>query len=152
MEKRKSKFLIYFFTLMAVEFPVIWFARDLASGFLVLAILGGGIAHFFLFIIGAALLNGVINKKFENEYNPILEAYKEDNDARKLLDSLKNMNNKPRSLMMHNVYNFTISTAYYELGEKYAALTALNNINTADGRLAREVVKQREKVSQLPDE
>ncbi len=152
MEGRKSKFLIYFFTLMAVEFPLIWFVRNLASGFFILAIIGGAILHFLLFIIGAALLNVFINKKFENEYNPILEAYKEDNDAEKLLRSLKHMENKPRSLMMHNVYNFTLSTAYYELGEKYAALTALNNINTADGNLAKEVVKQRERVSQLPDE
>ena len=95
MEGRKSKFLIYFFTLMAVEFPLIWFVRNLASGFFILAIIGGAILHFLLFIIGAALLNVFINKKFENEYNPILEAYKEDNDAEKLLRSLKHMENKP---------------------------------------------------------
>lgn len=152
MEGRKSKFLIYFFTLMMVEFPLIWFARNLAAGFLILVILGGGLLHFLLFVIGAALLSGKINKKFEDEYNPILEAYKQDKDARKLLNALKNMENKPRSLMMSNAYNFTLSTAYYELGEKYSALMALNSIRTADGILAAEVRKQRELVKALPDE
>lgn len=149
---RKPKFLIYFFTLMLVEFPLIWFARSLAAGFLILAILGGFVLHFILFVIGATLLSGKINKKFEEEYNAILEAYKEEGDAKILLNNLKNMENKPRSLMMSNAYNFTLSTAYYELGDKYSARAALNNIRVADGNLAKQVEAQRELIRQMPDE
>lgn len=152
MERGKSKFLTYFFTLMAVEMPIMWLFRDKAPGIFVLIMLGGAVLHFLLFVIAGALLNGIVNKKFEDEYEVILEAYKQDNDAKKLLESLKNMENKPRSLMMHNAYNFTLSTAHYELGDKYGALSTLNNIRTADGKLAAEVIKQREKVSKLPDE
>lgn len=152
MNKGKKSFLLYFFSLMLVEMPIMWFARGLPSGIFIAIMLGGAVGHFLLFVVAGAILNGVINKKFEEEYNPILEAYQQDKDAQKLLESLQNMKNKPRSLMMHNAYNFTLSTAYYELGDKYGALTALNNINTADGRLAAEINKQRDKISKLSEE
>ena len=69
-----------------------------------------------------------------------------------MLHKLKNMKHKPKSALMHNAYYFTLSTAYYELGEKYAALNALNTIYTIDPKMAEAVEKQRKLVNALDEE
>ena len=149
---RIGRLLVYFSTLMLVETPIIVHFHDNLNGFAVLWMLAGAIGHFFVFVILGAIIGSFFNKRFETEYNAILEEYKVDNDDKKMLHKLKNMKNKPKSPMMHNAYYFTLSTAYYELGEKYGALNALNMVYTIDKTLAAEVEKQRKKIDELAEE
>ena len=147
-----ARFLEYFLSLMVVELPIIMIYRNSASGIFVAMLVVGAVAHFILFVGISAFITNSVNKKFEKEYNPIIAVYQEDQDPQKLLEALKNMKNKPKSPMMHNAYYFTLSTAYYGLGEKYSALDALSYIRTSDKKLAAEVIKQRQKISELPNE
>lgn len=152
MGQKVGRMIIYFSTLMLVELPIIVHFRDNLNGFAVLWMLLGAVGHFFVFVILGALIGSVFNKRFETEYNAILEEYQADDDAKKFLRKLKNMKNKPKSPMMHNAYYFSLSTAYYKLGEKYGALNALNMVYTIDRTLAVEVEKQRKLIDELPEE
>ena len=121
MATRIGRLALYFGTLMAVETPIMLHFRGNMNGFAILWMLLGVVIHFLVFVGIGSIVGGFLNRYFEQEYNAILEEYKVDNDAQKMLHKLKNMKHKPKSALMHNAYYFTLSTAYYELGEKYAA-------------------------------
>lgn len=152
MATRLWRLGLYFGTLMVVETPIMLHFRGNMNGFAILWMILGVIVHFVLFAGIGSILGGFLNKHFEEEYNAILEEYKVDNDARKMLHKLKNMKHKPKSALMHNAYYFTLSTAYFELGEKYGALNALNMVYTIDPKLAAEVERQRKAIEDLDEE
>ena len=152
MATRIGRLALYFGTLMAVETPIMLHFRGNMNGFAILWMLLGVVIHFLVFVGIGSIVGGFLNRYFEQEYNAILEEYKVDNDAQKMLHKLKNMKHKRKSALMHNAYYFTLSRDYYELGEKYAALNALNTIYTIDPKMAEAVEKQRKLVNALDEE
>lgn len=113
--------------------------------------------HFRMIVIslGLFILHGILyiaiyftaiqlrNRRFLKEYNPIMEDFREKEDYNLLLESLKNMREKPKTNYARNLYNFSLSTAYIENKEPYEALACLEQVDATKENMVELVYKQK---------
>ena len=138
---------IYCVTLILVEMLAIWLPLSYFEGgagilMLVIIVLLTAVLHFILCLVVGMVIHNAKNKRFSEEYSPIVAEYKETNDAQKMLDGLVNMKAAPKTDVARNAYNFSLSTAYFETGDMEQAKAFLLKVKSSDKNLIDEVKKQ----------
>lgn len=146
-EQRVYVFL-YCITLILLELVAVWFSLSkLESGvgnmfLMVIIILATAMVHFILCIVVGFAIHNVKNRKFSEEYSPIMEEYRNTNDAQKMLEGLLGMSVAPKTDTARNAYNFSLSTAYFKTGNMEQAKVLLLKVESKDKNIIEEVKKQ----------
>lgn len=78
-----------------------------------------------------------------NEYMPIVKEYEVNGDARQLLEDLKNMQAKPKTVDANNMYYYSLSTALLKNNREKEALACLDKVDQSKDQMRTLVGEQR---------
>ncbi|MTW87937.1 hypothetical protein F3157_20180 [Virgibacillus dakarensis] len=104
------------------------------------------VIHFILYVAVGLYLDKRKDRHFVKEYNQILEAYNETDNAEIFLHDLSNIKNPPKTAQSANAFNFSMSTALYKNNRKEEALSYLYKVNTSDNDLQKVIEEQRKMI------
>ncbi|WP_106498199.1 hypothetical protein [Lentibacillus sp. Marseille-P4043] len=137
---------IYIVTLILFEIIAVNLSLDYAPNnifLMIIIVISAAIIHFILCMIAALFLDMQKDKHFAKEYNQIIKAYQETNNAEVFLNELTSMKNPPKEIQSANAYYFSMSTALYKNNRIEEALSYLDEIQTTDRDLQKTVEEQR---------
>jgi hypothetical protein len=138
---------IYIMTLLSFEIIMLILLIKYASDsiFLILvSIILTAIVHFILFLVAALYLDIRKGRHFAKEYNHIIKAYRETDNAETFLSDLSSMENPPKTAQSANVFHYSMSTALHKNNRKEEALSYLDKVDTSEKDFQKVVEEQRE--------
>ena len=147
-KEQRAYVFFYCVTLILVELVTVSISlSNLESGVLnmllmVISILLTAVAHFVMCLVVGFVIHNAKNKKFSEEYSPIMDEYGRTDDAQKMLEGLLGMSVVPKTDTARNAYNFSLSTAYFKTGNMEQAKAALLRVDSKDINIIEEVKKQ----------
>ena len=153
LKSRRLSEFIYVSTLSLIEIIGLYIYYGLFHlknffGVVILILFLFGI-HFVGCIFINTFLYKIKNKKFWNEYMPIIEEYQRDHNAPLLLNSLNKMKEKPKTQEAQNDYNLSLSTAYYHLNNQVKAKDYLLKIRSKDRKYLSHIENQLKLIEEM---
>ncbi|MGY0694696.1 hypothetical protein ACW2QC_18265 [Virgibacillus sp. FSP13] len=138
----KINSFIYIVTLLFFEIIAVKLAPN-SIVLMVIIIVSAAIIHFILYLMAALYLDKRKNRHFVKEYNQIMKAYNETDNAEVFLNELSTIKNPPKTAESANAFHFSMSTALFKNNRIEEALSYLDRIDTADENIQKVVEEQR---------
>lgn len=147
--KDKLVTMTYIITLICFELAALSFFLEYGPNRIILmtiVLILTGLVHFIVFAAASFAIDMHKNKPFIKEYNQVMDAYSETDDAKKFLHDLSNMKNPPQTSQTANAFYFSMSTALYRNHRNDDALSCLDKIDTSNKQTQKAVDEQRKAI------
>lgn len=112
---------------------------------MVIVIILTAIVHFIFYIFSSLFLFTKKDRPFIQEFNAVMDEYKENEDTEQLLTHLLNIQHEPKNRDSKNTFYITLSTALHENNRSEEGLEYLDKVQTVNEKEI-AIIKEQRKV------